>query len=64
MPSSLPVSYPAPNVIEAAAGTYAGQEENIVTAEMDDATAYELTKTFWEEKTKMAENAACWAGTG
>ncbi len=91
-------SYPAPNVIEAAAGTgvvilsltdeqiaatkrtkmvipagtYAGQEEDIVTTslpvvaytttQMDDATAYEMTKAFWEEKAKMAESAAWWAG--
>jgi len=91
-------SYPAPNVIEAAAGTgvvvlsltdeqiaatkrtrmvipagtYAGQEEDIVTTslpvvaftttQMDDATAYEMTKAFWDEKAKMAENAAWWAG--
>jgi len=79
-------SYPAPNVIEAAAGTgvtvlslsdeqiaqtkrtklvipagtYAGQDADITTTsllvvaytstEMDDDTAYLLTKTYWEQK--------------
>jgi TRAP transporter TAXI family solute receptor len=91
-------SWPAPNVIEAAAGTgvtvlsltdeqiaetkrtklvipagtYAGQDKPITTtslpvvayttAEMDDATAYALTKTFWEQKAKMAEGASWWGG--
>jgi len=91
-------SWPAPNVIEAAAstgvhllsmtdeqvaatgrtrlvipaGTYAGQREDIVTTSlpvvayattaMDDDTAYELTRTFWEEKARMAEGAPWWAG--
>ncbi|MEM6744885.1 MAG: TAXI family TRAP transporter solute-binding subunit [Pseudomonadota bacterium] len=91
-------SYPAPNVIEAAAsvgvtvlslsdeqvaqtkrtrlvipaGTYAGQEADIVTTSlpvvaytttvMDDDTAYALTKTFWEQKAAMGEGAAWWNG--
>ncbi|MBK0400058.1 TAXI family TRAP transporter solute-binding subunit [Limibaculum sp. M0105] len=91
-------SWPAPNVIEAAAGTgvtvlslsdeqiaetkrartvipagtYAGQEADIVTTslpvvayattEMDDDTAYRLTKTFWDERAKMAGEAAWWKG--
>ncbi|NNE51454.1 MAG: TAXI family TRAP transporter solute-binding subunit [Sulfitobacter sp.] len=91
-------SYPAPNVIEAAAstgvnvisltddqvaqskrtrlvipaGTYAGQKSDIVTtslpvvayttSKMDDETAYTLTKTYWENKGKMAGDAAWWAG--
>ncbi|WP_217355708.1 TAXI family TRAP transporter solute-binding subunit [Ruegeria arenilitoris] len=91
-------SWPAPNVVEAAAsagvkvlslsddqvaqtkrarlvipaGTYAGQDEDIVTTslpvvayttvKMDDDTAYQLTKTFWESKNAMAETAAWWAG--
>ncbi|MDF1726543.1 MAG: TAXI family TRAP transporter solute-binding subunit [Sulfitobacter sp.] len=91
-------SYPAPNVIEAAAstgvtvlslnddqvaqskrtrlvipaGTYAGQDSEIVTtslpvvayttAKMDDETAYTLTKTYWENKEMMAGDAAWWAG--
>ncbi len=91
-------SYPAPNVIEAAAGTgvvvlsltdeqiaqtkrtrmvipagtYAGQEEDIVTTslpvvaytttQMDDETAYEMTKTFWDEKANLAQSAAWWNG--
>lgn len=89
-------SYPAPNVIEAAAGagvkvlsltdeqvtatkrtrlvipagTYAGQDSDIVTtslpvvayttSQMDDDTAYTLTKTYWDEREKMATNAAWW----
>ena len=91
-------SWPAPNVVEAAAstgvtvlsltdeqiaetkrtklvipaGTYAGQDADIVTTslpvvaytttKMDDDTAYSLTKTYWEEKGKMAEAAKWWAG--
>ena len=91
-------SWPAPNVIEAAAsadvtvlslsddqiaetkrsklvipaGTYAGQAEDIVTTSlpvvayttsaMDDDTAYALTKTFWDEKAKMSEEAPWWNG--
>ncbi|TYC75846.1 TAXI family TRAP transporter solute-binding subunit [Stappia sp. BW2] len=91
-------SWPAPNVIEAAAstdvtvlslsddqiaetkrsklvipaGTYAGQAEDIATTSlpvvaftttaMDDDTAYALTKTFWEEKAKMGEEAPWWNG--
>lgn len=91
-------SYPAPNVIEAAAstdvtvlslteeqieaskrarlvipaGTYAGQDADIVTTslpvaaftttKMDDDTAYELTKTFWEGKAGMSQDAAWWNG--
>ena len=91
-------SYPAPNVIEAAAsmgvtilslsdeqveatkrarlvipaGTYAGQDSEIVTTslpvvayattKMDDETAYQLTKTFWEGKAAMGESAPWWNG--
>ena len=91
-------SYPAPNVIEAAAstgvnvlslsedqitetkrarlvipaGTYAGQDSDIVTTslpvvaytttKMDDATAYQLTKTYWEGKASMGEAAPWWNG--
>lgn len=89
-------SYPAPNVIEAAAGTgvrvlsltddqvgetkrtrivipagtYAGQDEDIVTTSlpvvayatsaMDDDTAYALTRTYWEQKKQMGAGAAWW----
>lgn len=89
-------SYPAPNVIEAAAGTgvrvisltdeqikkskrtklvipagtYAGQTEDVTTTslpvvaytttQMDDATAYALTKTYWEEKANMGKGTAWW----
>lgn len=91
-------SWPAPNVIEAAAstpvtvlsltdaqvaetkrtemtipaGTYAGQEADIVTTslpvvaftttKMDDDTAYELTKTFWESKARLGDSSPWWKG--
>ena len=89
-------SYPAPNVIEAAAGTgvrvislsdeqikvskrtrlvipagtYAGQTSDIITTslpvvaytttEMDENTAYELTRTYWEQKANMGKDSAWW----
>ncbi|MBO6755355.1 MAG: TAXI family TRAP transporter solute-binding subunit [Roseibium sp.] len=91
-------SWPAPNVIEAAAssnvtvlslnddqiaqtkrtktvipaGTYSGQTAEITTTSlpvvaytttaMDDDAAYALTKTFWDQKTKMSEGAPWWKG--
>ncbi|PCI05223.1 MAG: TRAP transporter substrate-binding protein [Hyphomicrobiales bacterium] len=91
-------SFPAPNVIEAAAstgvnvlsldeeqiaktkrtrlvipaGTYAGVDKEIVTTSlpviahtttaMDEATAYALTKTYWEQKTDLGNAAAWWNG--
>jgi TRAP transporter TAXI family solute receptor len=95
-------SYPAPNVVEAAAsmpvkllnlgdaeraqsksvgkrkqlmipaGTYAGQDEAVSTTtlevvayastKMSDDTAYELTKTYWEEKAKMGASNPWWNG--
>jgi len=91
-------SYPAPNVIEAAAsagatvlslsdeqvkkskrtrleipaGTYAGQSSAITTTslpvvaftttDMDNATAYAMTKTYWESKGSMSAGAKWWAG--
>lgn len=91
-------SYPAPNVIEAAAttgvkvlsldddqigqtkrtklvipaGTYAGQDSDITTTSlsvaaftttaMSDDVAYQLTKTFWEQRQKMGEAAPWWNG--
>ena len=91
-------SFPAPNVIEAAAsaganvislsddqvktskrtrliipaGTYAGQDKDIVTTslpvvaftttDMDDNTAYMLTKTYWENKNVLGEAAKWWNG--
>ena len=91
-------SFPAPNVIEAAAstgvrvlslsddqiaatkrarlvipaGTYAGQDADIVTTslpvvaytttKMDDETAYQMTKTYWEGKASMGESAPWWNG--
>jgi TRAP transporter TAXI family solute receptor len=91
-------SWPAPNVVEAAAatgvevlsmsddqiaetgrtrlvipaGTYAGQQEEIVTTslpvvayatrKMDDATAHALTRTFWESQDTMAKAANWWKG--
>jgi len=89
-------SYPAPNVIEAAAGTkiriislnddqirqtkrtklvipagtYPGVDQDVATTSlpvgaytttaMDTATAYQLTKTFWERKGAMAQTNAWW----
>lgn len=89
-------SFPAPNVIEAAAstpislitmsdeevektgrtrqvipaGTYAGVDEDTVTTSlpvaafsttaMNDDTAYLLTKTFWEEKAALSDEARWW----
>ena len=91
-------SWPAPNVIEAAAstdvrvlslseeqiaetrrtrleipaGTYAGQDEPIVTTSlpvvayattnMDDDTAYALVKTYWEGKDALGSESAWWNG--
>jgi TRAP transporter TAXI family solute receptor len=91
-------SYPAPNVLEAAAslpvrllsmtddqvkatkrtrlvipkGTYPGVDEDIVTTSlpvgaytttnMDDETAYQLTKIFWTRKAEMAKANPWWAG--
>ena len=91
-------SFPAPNVIEAAAsagakvislsdeqvktskrtrlvipaGTYAGQSDDIVTTslpvvaftttDMNDETAYNLTKTYWENKAALGEAAKWWNG--
>lgn len=91
-------SYPAPNVIEAAAstdvtvlslndeqiaqskrskmvipaGTYAGQDADITTTSlpvaaftttaMSDDVAYQLTKTFWEQKDTMGAGAPWWNG--
>jgi len=91
-------SFPAPNVIEAAAGTgvtvlslsdeqiaktkrtrlvipagtYAGQKGDIVTTSlpvvaytttnMDADTAYQLTKTYWDQKGAMGKGAAWWNG--
>lgn len=91
-------SWPAPNVIEAAAstgvhvlsldddqikktkrtklvipaGTYSGQSGDITTTSlpvvaytttaMSDDAAYQLTKTYWEQKKKMGSSAAWWNG--
>ncbi|MDT0500757.1 MULTISPECIES: TAXI family TRAP transporter solute-binding subunit [unclassified Halomonas] len=52
------------------AGTYAGVDEDVettslpviayTTSAMDDDTAYALTRTFWERRDAMAEEAAWW----
>jgi len=91
-------SWPAPNVVEAAAstgvtvlslsdeqiaetkrtklvipaGTYAGQDADIATTslpvaaytttKMDDETAYQLTRTFWESQERLGKSAAWWKG--
>jgi len=54
------------------AGTYTGQNADITTTSlpvvaytttaMTDDTAYQLTKTYWEQKAKMGEGAAWWNG--
>jgi TRAP transporter TAXI family solute receptor len=54
------------------ANTYAGQKADIVTTslpviaytttQMDDKTAYALTKTYWEQRAKMASSAPWWKG--
>ncbi len=91
-------SYPAPNVVEAAAGigvnlislsseqikltkrtellipagTYPGVDYPVTTTslpvvayattDMADEIAYQLTKAFWQQKEKMAQNNAWWGG--
>ena len=91
-------SWPAPNVIEVAAGTqvrllsmseaqiaqtkrtrlvipkgtYPGVDVDTVTtslpvvaytlADMDETTAYQLTRTFWENKAQMAKSNPWWGG--
>lgn len=91
-------SYPAPNVIEAAAstgvsllslndeqikqtkrtrllipaGTYSGVDKDTITTslpvvahtttQMDDATAYLLTKTYWTQKDSLGKDTAWWNG--
>ncbi len=52
------------------AGTYAGVDSDVVTTSlpvvahtttaMDDETAYQLTKTYWAQKSTMGSNAAWW----
>ncbi|WP_265516619.1 TAXI family TRAP transporter solute-binding subunit [Nitratireductor luteus] len=54
------------------AGTYAGQDTDIVTTSlpvvaytttaMDEETAYQLTKAFWEQKAAMSDAAPWWKG--
>lgn len=53
-------------------GTYPGINEDVhttslpvmayTTSQMDDETAYTLTKTFWERRDAMAEETAWWGG--
>lgn len=54
------------------AGTYKGQDQPVATlampvgayatTQMDDATAYTITKTFWEWKGKLAADSPWWSG--
>ncbi len=54
------------------AGTYPGQEEEVATtslpviayatAAMDEDTAFQLTRAFWENREAMAEAAPWWGG--
>ena len=58
--------------LEIPAGTYAGQSSAITTTslpvvaftttDMDNATAYAMTKTYWESKVSMSAGAKWWAG--
>lgn len=58
--------------LEIPAGTYAGQDAPIVTTslpvvaytttDMNDETAYQLTKSYWEQKQDMAATAPWWKG--
>jgi TRAP transporter TAXI family solute receptor len=60
----------APVVI--ARGTYAGMESDVTTlsipvgtyatARMSDATAYEITRAFWNQRDELAKQHAWWAG--
>ncbi len=57
-------------VIEIPAGTYPGVDEPVTTLSlpvgaytterMDEATAYAVTKAFWEQRDRMAEDNAWW----
>ena len=57
--------------LEIPAGTYAGQSSAITTTslpvvaftttDMDNATAYAMTKTYWESKVSMSAGAKWWA---
>lgn len=52
------------------AGTYAGVEQDVVTTslpvvahtttDMDEVTAYTLTKTYWSQKSELGKSAAWW----
>lgn len=54
------------------AGTYAGIDQDVTTtslpviaytlSDMDDETAYALTRAFWERRDAMAEETAWWGG--
>ena len=54
------------------AGTYPGVEYPVTTTslpvvaytitDMDDDTAYQLTRAFWQEKAKMTEENGWWKG--
>jgi len=60
------------NTLVIPAGTYAGVDSDVTTTtlpvmaytttNMDDATAYALTKTYWESKKTMGETAKWWNG--
>ncbi|MEO3388416.1 TAXI family TRAP transporter solute-binding subunit [Mesorhizobium sp. CAU 1741] len=54
------------------AGTYPGIDEDVqttslpviayTTTDMDDDTAYQITKTFWERRDALAQNTPWWGG--
>lgn len=65
---------PATGPVVIAAGTYAGQDEDVHTVglpvgaygttEMDEDTAYTIVKAFWEQREALAEENPWWAGVG
>lgn len=63
---------PSTGPVVIAAGTYAGQDEDVHTVglpvgafgttEMDEDTAYTIVKSFWEQRESLAEENPWWAG--
>lgn len=69
-PEQIAETGAAPQTIPA--GTYSGIEEDVhttslpviayTTSEMDEETAYTITKTFWERRGALAETSPWWGG--
>lgn len=63
---------PLAGPITIAAGTYQGQDHDVdtvavpvglfATDDMDEDTAYTIVKSFWEQRDRLAEENAWWAG--